>query len=98
MGLESLSKRLEELETAHEPETVTVRLRSGEERELSKDQVMGALRDSISNTVTPRLKEILEVVAGRDDHAGLLPWIRLASVLHASREALKEAAADAQTD
>lgn len=83
---DSLNKRLAAIESDLEAHTVTVRLRSGQERELTRDEVMGAMRDAASGIDTPRLREIAEVAAFRDDPAGLIPWVQIATVIRHSHQ------------
>lgn len=86
MILDSLKKRVDEIEYGLEPETVQVRLRTGQERQYSKAEVMQAFRDACSGNDTPLLSEITKVSAYRDDPAGLIPWVQIATVLRYSRK------------
>jgi hypothetical protein len=86
MTLESMRRRIEEAESAIEPNTITVRLKSGEEREYSKEEVYQAMHDASIGNDTPLLREISEVKAYRNDEAGLAGWIQLATTIRHSRQ------------
>lgn len=100
MNTESLRKRVQEIEEGLEPQTVTVRLRSGAERELTWDDAMQAMRDAINDDDSELIKEIKEIEAYKDDSGGLMPWLTIARVIESSTQAIKreKEQADAQTD
>ena len=84
MTLESMKRRIEEVESGIEPDTVQVRLSTGEEREYSQAEVRQALNDALSGArarpshrrahgrgaVCAHVLEALVVAAARDHHPG----------------------------
>lgn len=90
MTLESMKRRIEEVESGIEPDTVQVRLSTGEEREYSQAEVRQALNDALSGDDTPLLQGISAVTAYRNDESGLAPWIQLATVIRVSQQRLSK--------